>query len=231
MALTDRVVMVTGATGELGNAVIAELLKQGARLVLPVRDRARTPSVPTGSAVIEAVDLADVAAVRRLAENARDRFGRFDGLAAIAGGYVGGASIGEEADDLWTRMWQTNVETAATAVRAVLPLLRASDYGRIVLVGARAAVSPGRGTGAYSVSKAAVVALAQAIAAETRGTNVSANVVLPGTLDTAANRAARPKADYSRWVPLGDAARVVAWLLDEPTGLVNGAVLPIYGAS
>jgi len=124
-----------------------------------------------------------------------------------------------------------NLETAARTMRALLPGMVARKDGRIVVVGSRAVERPwtSAGSAAYAASKAALVALAQTIAAESLEHGVTINAVLPSTLDTPANRAAMPKADPSRWVPLAAAAKQIAFLLSDDARDVSGAAIPIYG--
>jgi NAD(P)-dependent dehydrogenase (short-subunit alcohol dehydrogenase family) len=155
--------------------------------------------------------------------------------ALIAGGYSGGSAFWEGDDVAWDATWNAmmggNLETAARTMRALLPGMVARKDGRIVVVGSRAVERPwtSAGSAAYAASKAALVALAQTIAAESLEHGVTINAVLPSTLDTPANRAAMPKADPSRWVPLAAAAKQIAFLLSDDARDVSGAAIPIYG--
>jgi NAD(P)-dependent dehydrogenase (short-subunit alcohol dehydrogenase family) len=152
--------------------------------------------------------------------------------ALIAGGWRGGAPLHEEKDSgVWTAMMNANLETVHRSLVRLLPPMVAKERGSIVLIGSRAAVQPwtSAGAAAYAASKSAVVALAQAVAAEVLEHRVRVNAVMPSTLDTPANRVAMPKADPSRWVSLDSAAGVVAFLLSDAARDISGAALPLYG--
>ena len=116
-------------------------------------------------------------------------------------------------------------------LRAAIPELRKSGAGRIIAIGSRAALEPGAGVGAYSASKAAMVSLIRTVAAENHDAGMTANVILPGTMDTPANRKAMPNADFSKWVKPGTVASLMVWLAGAAGKDVNGAVIPVYGES
>jgi NAD(P)-dependent dehydrogenase (short-subunit alcohol dehydrogenase family) len=150
----------------------------------------------------------------------------------IAGSWKGGARLFEpEADDHWTAMLEANLWTARTALRALLPGMVRERYGSIVLIGSRAAVRPWESAkaAAYAASKAAVIALAQSVAAEVLDDGVRINVVLPSTIDTPQNRAAMPNADASRWVTPASLAGVIEFLLSPAARDISGAAIPVYG--
>jgi NAD(P)-dependent dehydrogenase (short-subunit alcohol dehydrogenase family) len=152
--------------------------------------------------------------------------------ALIAGGWGGGRALHEEADDAtWHAMMTANLETVRQGLWALLPPMVSRKRGSIVVIGSRAAQRPesSAGASAYAASKAAVVALAQAVAAEVLAFGVRVNAILPSTLDTPANRAAMPKADPARWVSLSSAAGVVAFLLSDEARDISGAAVPVYG--
>jgi NAD(P)-dependent dehydrogenase (short-subunit alcohol dehydrogenase family) len=126
-------------------------------------------------------------------------------------------------------MLEMNLRSAFYIARAVLPHMRAAGSGRILAIGSRAAVEPGAGAGAYSASKAALVSLIRTLAVENKDRCISANVILPGTMDTPANRAADPKADFSRWVQPSQVAGMLLHLASDAAAQVSGAVIPVYG--
>ena len=126
-------------------------------------------------------------------------------------------------------MFDLNLNSAFYLLRAALPAMRATGNGRIIAIGSRAAVDPGPGVGAYSASKAALVSLIRTIAAENKDAGITANVILPGTMDTPTNRQAMPNADVSKWVQPANVANLVLWLASDVGADVNGAVLPVYG--
>jgi NAD(P)-dependent dehydrogenase (short-subunit alcohol dehydrogenase family) len=152
--------------------------------------------------------------------------------ALVAGTWRGGKALHEEVDDAtWQVLLKANLETVYHGLRALLPGMVARGRGSIVVVGSRAAVAPSTSarSAAYAATKAAVVALAQATAAEVMARGVRVNAVLPSTLDTPANRASMPTADASRWVSLSSAAGVIAFLLGDEARDISGAALPVYG--
>jgi NAD(P)-dependent dehydrogenase (short-subunit alcohol dehydrogenase family) len=122
-----------------------------------------------------------------------------------------------------------NLRSAYTIFRAVLPGMLKAGKGRIVAVGARAAIEPIANFAAYSVSKAALVALVKTVALEVKDSGITANAVLPSVIDTPANRAAMPAADASKWVTPESIAGLLVWLVSDAARDVNGAAIPIYG--
>ena len=122
-----------------------------------------------------------------------------------------------------------NLNAAFYVLRAVVPVMRAAGYGRIIAIGSRQAVQPAANVGAYSASKAALVSLVQTVALENKDKNIRANVILPGTMDTAANRAAMPNANFEKWVKTSKVADVVVMLAGEAGTEITGAAIPIYG--
>lgn len=219
----SRVVIVTGASGALGRAVVARLKADG--VVVAAVDAA--PSVEIeADLILPGVDLADAASVGAAVETVVMRLGSIAGLANIAGGFVWEPVVGGEAGT-WDRMFRTNLLTAALASRAVLPHLL-KQGGSIVNVGAAGAIDPATGMAPYAASKAGVMALTRSLADEMRGMGVRGkgvriNAVLPTILDTPANRRDMPDADPAGWVRPADAAEVIAFLLSDAAVAVNGA--------
>ena len=149
-----------------------------------------------------------------------------DAVALVAGGWAGGASFEEAPADEWDRMLRTNLDTVAHVCRAALPHLRAQG-GSVVAVGSRAAETGGAGMAAYAVSKVAVHALVRVLALENAGHGVRFNAVLPGTIDTPANRRAMPDADRSKWTSPEAIAGVMAFLLSSESAPTTGALVPV----
>ena len=147
------------------------------------------------------------------------------------GGYAGGRLVQETDDATWRRMLDLNLNSTFYLARAAMPRLIESQSGRIIAVSSRAAVDAPARSSAYTVSKAGVLALIRTIAAEGKAHGVTANAVLPGTIDTEANRAAMPGADFSKWVKPESIANLLLWLASEASGDVSGALIPIYGRS
>jgi len=155
--------------------------------------------------------------------------GPIEALVHILGGFGGGQPISETSDKTWDGMMTLNLRAAFCAMRAVLKPMTTAKYGRIVAVGSRAAVEAMPNFAAYSVAKAGLVALVKNVAAEGRDLGITANVVLPSTIDTPANRQAMPKSDFSRWVAPEAIAKTLVWLASKEAGDVSGALIPIYG--
>lgn len=232
----NDVALVTGAAGALGAEVARALSARGCRLALVGSENARTRleqlAESLGGACVVAGDIAVDATWAEAIPRIERELGATPSQAAlVAGGYRGGKALHEQTgDEVWRAMLQSNLETVYRSLRALLPSMVARKQGSIVVIGSRSAVEPATGarSAAYAASKAAVVALAQAVAAEVIDSGVRVNAVLPSTLDTPANRAAMPGVDPARWVSLGSAAEVVAFLLGEQARDISGAALPVY---
>lgn len=232
---TDRVVIVTGAAGNLGQAVAAAFRAAGARLVLVDRDPDRLLRLfadLAGSAealLAGGVDLTDEGAVNQMVARALDQFGRVDVLVNAAGGYRAGAPVHETPLETWSYLFDLNVRTALIAGRAVVPAMLAQGRGKIINVGARAALQGGTNAAAYSASKSAVLRLTESLSAELKTRGINVNCVLPSTIDTPQNREAMPKADTSRWVAPEALADVILFLASDAARAIHGAAIPVYG--
>jgi NAD(P)-dependent dehydrogenase (short-subunit alcohol dehydrogenase family) len=223
--LEDRVILVTGGTGSLGRGVLAELLSANATVISTAH---RPPAVPIDGVEIEVADLMDPDAAVPLVERIIARHERIDGLVCLVGGFTGGTFIQTD-HQTWREMVELNLNTAVVAARAVLPGMTERGYGRIVTVGSRPAIDPTPNTAAYSAAKAAVVAMTRSLGRELRGTGVTANCILPSTIDTPPNRESMPRADPSRWVKPEEIGRIVAFLCSEAAGVIRGAAIPVDG--
>lgn len=225
MEMEGRVVLVTGAKGGLGAFVTERFLAGGATVIGTSRSITQSDFTnPRFTAM--AVDFSDATAVQAMVDQMISRFGKIDVLAHIMGGFAAGA-IGETDERTWTQMLDLNLISAFHALRAVIPPMRKAKYGRIVAVGSLAATEPHAGLGAYVVSKTALTTLVQTVALENADANITANVVLPGTMDTPANRASMPTADFSKWLKPDDVARLILTLAEENSGLITGTLVPI----
>lgn len=217
------VTVVGGGGGALGSAVVSRLVASGRAVVIPARHPDRVAAA-TGVTVL-ACDLDDPAAVARLPA-AVDAIGRWDGLVSASGTYAGGRAH-ESDDSVIEAMLAANLLGPWRLARAAAAsMVAAGAGGRIVLVASRAAIEVARGQAAYQVSKAAALRLAQVMAAELRGHGITVNTVLPGTMDTVANRASMPKADRSSWVSTDSVAATIEWLLSDEAAAVTGAAVP-----
>lgn len=226
-SLDQRTIAITGGFGALGRAVALEALAAGARVALVGRGAAPA-GLPPGAIALAGVDVADMAAAKAAFDELVVRTGSIDGLVNTAGGFEW-ETIGQGAVETWDRMYEMNVRTALQASRAALPAMLAQGRGRIVNVGAMAAEHAAKGMGAYAASKSGVARLTEALAEEFKDRGIACNAVLPSIIDTPANRASMPEADFSRWVDARALARVIVFLLSDDAAPVTGALVPVRG--
>ena len=224
--LQDNVIIVTGASGALGRVVAETALARGARVA--GIDYAAAKDQPTERRLeLGGVDLTDAAQATRAIDQVTAHFGRLDALINIAGGFAF-ETVADGDPGTWQRMYALNVMTALNASRAAIPHLVSSGAGRIVNVGAMGALQAGSGMGPYAASKAGVHRLTEALATELKG-KITVNAVLPSIIDTAANRASMPKADFTKWVTPKELADVILFLASDAASAVTGALLPVSG--
>jgi NAD(P)-dependent dehydrogenase (short-subunit alcohol dehydrogenase family) len=228
--LTGKTFAITGASGNLGQAVRKVLLGQGASVILLDRSPLSEPATSDSERVLGfgGLDLTDSTAVRRALDEAVSRLGQLTGMVATVGAFRTGGTDARDGWDLWETMLTANLKTTVTAIHAAVPHLP-PETGRIVTVGARPGAIGAKGIGAYSASKAAVLRLTESLSEDLRQKGVTVNCVLPSTIDTPQNRQAMPDADHSRWVPAQDIAEVIAFLLSDAARSVTGAMIPVYG--
>jgi NAD(P)-dependent dehydrogenase (short-subunit alcohol dehydrogenase family) len=224
--MDGKVVVITGASGALGKVVADEALARGAGVAGIDHAPAQVPATPN-RLELGSVDLTDAAAAKKAIDAVASHFGKIDALVNIAGGFAYETVVDGD-PQTWARMYALNVTTALNASRAAIPYLIASSAGRIINVGAMGALQAGAGMGAYAASKAGVHRLTEALAAEHKG-KITVNAVLPSTIDTAANRASMPKADFGKWVAPKELADVILFLASDAASAVTGALLPVSG--
>ena len=224
--MDGKVVVVTGASGALGKVVAEAALARGARVGGVDYAASQIPATENRIELGE-VDLSDAAQAKKAIDAVASHFGRLDALINIAGGFAFEA-VAEGDPKTWQRMYALNVLTALNASRAALSHLAASSSGRIVNVGAMGALQAGAGMGAYAASKAGVHRLTEALAAEWKG-KIAVNAVLPSIIDTPANRASMPKADFGKWVTPQELANVILFLVSDAASAITGALLPVSG--
>lgn len=223
-----EVAVVTGAAGNLGRAVTAAMRAAGLRVV---RVDLRGDGLPADDADTLTVraDLTRPDDAARVAAEAEARFGRIDVLCNLAGGFAMGDPVHDTPDAAWDRLFDLNVRSLRLLSHAIVPRMLARGRGRIVNVGALAALKGGAQMGAYAASKAVVIRLTESMSAELKGQGVNVNCVLPSIIDTPENRRAMPDADPSAWVSPDDLAQVILFLSSERARAIHGAAVPVTG--
>ena len=229
MLLTDKVVLITGANGGLGTAVTQAFLNAGAR-VAGVAKKIQGSDFPHPNFIATSAELGSADAARAVVTATIAKWGRIDALVHLVGAFAGGKSVAETDDTTLDQMLEVNLRAAFNMFRAVVPDMRVRASGRILAIGSRTAVDPQPMAGAYSASKAALVSLVQTIALENKDRGISANVILPGTMDTPANRSAMPDADPAKWVQPLQVASLLVHLASDEASQISGAVIPILGS-
>jgi NAD(P)-dependent dehydrogenase (short-subunit alcohol dehydrogenase family) len=227
--MQGKVVLVTGANGGLGASVTQAFLDAGGTVIGTSRKIQQSDFTSPGFAALPA-EISSREGAQFLVERIVARFGRLDVLAHTVGGFAGGQSIADTDDATFQRMLDLNLNSVFQILRATIPPLRQTGNGRIIAIGSRAALEPGAGVGAYSASKAAMVSLIRTVALENKDAGLTANVILPGTMDTPANRKSMPNADFSKWVRPSTVAGLITWLAGDAGKDVNGSVIPVYGS-
>jgi NAD(P)-dependent dehydrogenase (short-subunit alcohol dehydrogenase family) len=227
----DRSALVTGGTGGLGAAVVARLLDDGWRVVVPwiVERELERVERRDGLELVEA-DLFEPDAVARAVALAAGADGApLRAIVNLVGGYAQGPRVADAPIADFEAQLRLNLRPTYLVTQAALPPLVAAGGGSIVCVGSRAALAPFPGAAGYVTAKAAVIAFAQAVAVEYRDERVRCNALLPSVIDTPANRAAMPNADVSRWVAPAQLAATIAFLCSEEAAATSGAAIPVYG--
>ncbi len=226
--MAARTALVTGATGGLGTHVTQALLDAGFAVVgLAPKVHPTDFDHPHFTALPATLD--SLIAAKQAVETILAHFGKIDVLAHLVGGFAGGQTIADTDDATFQRMLDMNLNSSFHILRAVLPPMRQAGSGRIIAIGSRAAESPGAMVGAYSASKAALVSLIRTVAIENKDLGITANVILPGTIDTPANRKDMPGGDTSQWVHPASIANLIVWLAGDGGKDVTGAAIPVYG--
>jgi len=215
--LANHVAVITGASGALGEWVTKAFLGAGARVIGIGR-----------SEKIEA-DLSSADSAQAALQQAHSIHGQIDSLIHLVGGFAGGVDLADESPATFDAMFDTNVRTTFNVIRAVIPIMRRANHGSIVLTASRSAVEPSPNSALYGAAKAAVISLARSAAAENSKFGITVNAVMPGTMDTAKNRAAMPAADYSTWVKPSQVAELMVFLASPAAQSITGAAIPILG--
>ena len=229
--MQGRQVLITGGTGGLGVGVTTEALAQGAHVTIPYVDNAeveRLKGILPPADIVRIrflnADLTNERSVAQLFENLE----RVDALIHLVGGFSMGKTHEYSYID-WKRDFDLNLNTTFLMCQHSLRKMLSQNYGRIVTIGSRGAMEPVGQLAAYCASKAGVVALTRAIADETKGANITANVVLPSVIDTPGNRAAMGSENADSWVKPASLAKVICFLASEAAKDIRGAAIPVYG--
>ena len=233
MSLSSAI--VTGGTGALGSVVVATLMNNGIRVAIPVRPGSGEATAPLeqgdGRKMVyrREADITSESGAASFVREAAAHGGGVGILVNCAGAYEGGKKIGEVTAATLDGMLTANLRTAFVMSGAVLPIMRAAHYGRIISIAAMAALSPAASRGAYAIAKRGVVTLTETIAEEVKGSGITANAIAPSIIVTPANRASMPSADVSRWVTPEEIAALVLFLCSENARSISGNVLKVYG--
>ena len=233
-ASAARTVIVTGAPGNLGRAVASAFQQRGDNLVLFGHRRESLASAfgaESAKQMFAVADLLNRPQVDAAVSSALERYGRLDVLCNIAGGFRMGAKVHETSDGDWNFLFDVNVRTVLNMVRTVVPHMIAAGGGRVVNVGAHAALKGVAEMGAYCAAKSTVIRITESMAAELREKGINVNCVLPTIIDTPENRAAMPKAEPARWVAPTDLARIFVFLASDDAQAIHGASVSVSGLS
>jgi len=235
IAFSGKVVLVAGGTGGLGTSVAIRFLEEGAKVIVTYRREEGFLELKKLAGQNEAsleghqVDVADESAVAVVVATIVTRHGGVDALVNTVGGYAGGVKLWDLDTKVFDQMLELNLRSGYVLARAVLPSMLKAGNGSVVNVAAKAAIDHGAGAAAYAASKAAAVALMDSLAADTKGTGIRVNSILPSIIDTAANRKAMPGANYATWPKPEEIADVILFLSSNFARSIHGAAIPVYG--
>jgi len=226
--MTTKTSLVTGANGGLGTQVTKALL-DASFTVVGLSPRIQQSDFDHPNFIALPAALTSLDAAKKAVDSVIARFGKIDVLAHLVGGFTAGQTVAATDDSTWQRMFDANLNSAFHILRAVIPEMRKAGGGRIIAIGSRQAEEPAPTIGAYSASKAALVSLMKTVALENKDAGITANVILPGTIDTPANRKDMPGANVSQWVQPASIASLIVWLAGDAGKDVTGAAIPVYG--
>lgn len=233
--LANRVVVITGAAGNLGQALVEAFNRAGARLSLvdrsPDRLQKMFPALADSARhfLAQSVDVTDAHSIDNVVEETVKRFERIDVLVNAAGGYIAGTPLHETSLETWEALFNLNAKSVFIVSRSCIPQMLHQHSGKIINVASRAALGGEAKAAVYSASKTVVVRLTESMAAELRSSGINVNCVLPGTIDTPINRQAMPTADWGKWVTPKSIAEVILFLSSDQASAVHGAAIPVFG--
>lgn len=232
--LDNKVAIVTGGTGSLGNGVLSVFLSEGAKVLCTYVERHQLSysmdlKQEYGDRLMYSkANVTKSRDMNKVVERAVQKFGRVDFLINIVGGFAM-ANIVDTDETLWKKMIDMNLNSAYISSRAVVPQMIKQKSGRIINIGARPALKGAAKMSAYGASKAGVLNLTESMADELKEYNINVNAIIPGTMDTPRNRADMPKADFSKWVKPQEIAKVISFLCSDEGSKISGAIVPVYG--
>ena len=233
--ISNKVIVLTGAAGNLGRATASALDSAGAHLSLLDRNAEHLEAVAgeltslANHLLLDAVDVTEVESVKNAIGQVLTRYGRIDGLVHTVGGYKAGDPVHETSMTTWEGMLELNARSAFIMTQAVIPTMLEQGSGRIITIGARPGLRGIANAAAYAASKSAVIRLTESLAAELKHHGINSNCIVPGTIDTPQNREAFPNAKHERWVRPEDIASVIVFLLSEGARAIHGATIPVLG--
>lgn len=234
---SNDVIVVTGAAGNLGRAVVKEFLEQRGIVCALDHRHGRLDSLFANSTdkahlhIYEDVDVTDRNAMEDLAGRIRTEVGPVSVLVNTVGGFTMGERVHEISPETWQRMMSVNVHSFLSISAAFVPGMLAKERGKVISITAKTASRGGAQTGSYAAAKGALVRLTESMAAELKSHNIQVNCVSPSTIDTPENREAMPNADFSKWVTPEQIAQVIVFLTSAQSSGVTGATVPVYGKS
>lgn len=237
ISFSGKIILVAGGTGGLGRAVSLAFLQESAKVIVTYRKQGEFVSLKTAAGANAAsleghqVDVTDEQAVAAFIREVLSQHGSIDAVVNTIGGYAGGIKLWDLETKVLDTMLNLNLRSGFILARAILPAMLKQGHGSLVNVAAKAAFDHGAGAAAYAASKAAAVALMDSLAADTKGTGVRVNSILPSIIDTPANRQAMPGSDFSTWPKPEDIAKVVLFLSSDAARTIHGAAIPVYGNS
>lgn len=231
----EKVIVVTGAAGNLGHAVVVSFLDAGGTVCALDYRQGRLaelfPATNDKLLIYDGVDITDREAMTALGERVQAEVGPVDVLVNTVGGFTMGERVDQITEKTWRNMFEINVQSLLNASAAFVPSMCSAGRGKVVTVGSGASHKGSAKTGAYAAAKAAVLRLTESMAAELKANNIQANCVLPGTIDTPQNRQDMPGADYEKWVTPEQVAQAILFLSSSAADEITGAALPVFGSA
>lgn len=233
MNFSSKVIVITGGTGALGQAVAHAFLQAGGRVVVTYTRETEFNALQANVGARENLlgiktNVLDETSVQAMVEQA-SRLGRLEVLVNTVGGFLGGVPVAETTLEQFDKMLALNLKSAFLCCKQVLPVMIQQRAGRIINIGSQGGLHGGAGISAYGASKAALINFTQALAAEGKPHQITANAIIPGVIDTPANRQAMPNANFSEWVAPEALAQTILFLASDAAQEINGATIPVGG--